>query len=276
MMKVFRNITICALIIINIAVIGLLCFYIYAYNSHVNLERSIKTVVDISLPDVVPISIDNYEITSDGTGISFAKAIGSVAVNIGKYMPDMDGVVDALQSDRDNDLIGSWYFVYDIGYMLADEVGIYADGIRFPVKVILDFSSDGSLLAYVDESSVNDGIDVFVDESMDAVYAFIKSYGISSTEADFLVGITYGGDWGKFIRNNFGDLIQEEISESQRDLKYEVQRDKIYIWKKNRTKDEDNYAVYKISGNTMTITTLPKEFHEMLPEAEAPIELRRY
>ena len=181
--------------------------------------------------------------------------------------------ISKIENTDKQDYVGDWYFDYDIGYLLADEVGVDREGVHFTVRVNVEIDDKGGLYAYADKDSVDDGIEDFVTNNMDAIYAFADMYGISSSQADMAVNFLYGGDWALFIKDNFGELIEEEVGESTMTLNYEADGDRMYLWKDNAQKDEENYTEYSVSGEKMTLTVLSKEFEEMMPGITAPLVL---
>lgn len=245
-MKIFRNL----LIILDILLTVFIGLSVFFYVDREPTARNERVVLDTTplkdsfVGNYNPVDSEEYNI--NGIGYIFDDALEEA------FCPIEDIFMDIQKNYSSDEISGVWYCYYDIGDQLAEEIGFTNKKLYFPVKIVFDFSEDGSLHAYADIDSVNDGIDTFVNNSMDAIYEFVASYGISQTQANILVSLTYGGDWGKFIKDYFGPLIQEEVSESQIWLHYKAVNGKLYLWPVNGNINPNNYCSYEIGANSLT------------------------
>lgn len=160
-------------------------------------------------------------------------------------------MLDVIKEYLEVDMSSSYYATYDLGDMIAAELGLYGYDVYFPAKLVFEFSDD-HLRIYVDADSIESALDAMTadEESMKAVYALAEEYGIKKKEADLLISLTYGGSYTKFILDNYGPEIEEALADFTHDVSCKADSNYIYI---GDAKKGDDYLTYTDSGSYMTL-----------------------
>ena len=143
-------------------------------------------------------------------------------------------------------LVGNWSMEYDLGELIAEELGVKGYLLYFPVKMIVTIDED-SLQMYVQKDSIKPALDALTADpaSMSAIYQVAQNYGINKSTADFLIRMTYGGSYSDFILDNFGDEIDAALAEFSLSTIYYADGTRIYLG--TAQENETHYLSYVCS-----------------------------
>lgn len=159
---------------------------------------------------------------------------------------------EKLKAYTDVENVISYCATYDLGDLIASEMGIYGYDVYFPAVLIVAFE-DSNLSVYVDPESIKPALDAMTadDESMKALYSIVEDYGFSQAGADMLISLTYGGSYSDFIYDYFGTEIDEALSEFTFHTTCFRTVTNIYIGTDGI--NDNNYLTCSIDGDVMTI-----------------------
>lgn len=159
---------------------------------------------------------------------------------------EIEGLITASYANK-------WYATYNLGALIADELGVKGYDVYFPVKLVFDFA-DNKLNMYVQKESIKPAIDSLTqdEKSMEAVYSVAEQFGLSRKQADFIIKITYRGSYSDFIMDYFEKDIDKALADfSYNDTCY-VSRTKIYLG--TSTRNDDHYFIYTENESEMVLS----------------------
>ena len=175
--------------------------------------------------------------------------------------------IEQLMNDGAAD--GVYSTTYDIGNLLAEELGTDAD-IHIQVTMIVEIS-DTTLHIYPDTSELEAAIDSFANEHSDIIYELAENYGIDPDMAKTAIDLMYNGSWSAFIMDNFSSEIDAAMAATDRYIYYEIEADKCYTWEEGASKSPDNAATVEFAKKSITITNLTPELTASFGDQEAII-----
>lgn len=180
-------------------------------------------------------------------------------------------MIDALEAVVDIVIDGDYVVTYNVGDLVAKELGVTNYKVIFPVKMTYSFR-DGHLSISVVKSSIKPALDALTsdNDSMEAIYAVAKSYGINKTAADILIKMTYGGSYSDFIMDYFGGDIDEALKDFSLETIYCVDETAIYLG--TEEPGGDDYFTYAGTDSGLRLEEY-MGFDSMLSLLEYPIEL---
>lgn len=148
-------------------------------------------------------------------------------------------------------LIGTWAYDFNFAEILYgegfDEFSVMEESAI--VSLFFTFREDGTMIAYFDEESLSDSI---YNLTLEYTYATLEAEGINRDDAAEIVQEAYGitiEEYVYMICESEVETIMEEFSISN---DYRVEGNRLY------TNDAEEYEVFTISGDTLTLD-LPGE-----------------
>lgn len=154
-------------------------------------------------------------------------------------------IEELINKQNSIDITGVYKVKYDVGELIANEMGISGYKVECPVTVVLSIDNS-SLSVYVDEDSIHSAIEELTKSSMDAIYAVASDYGIGKKEADIAVLMMYKGSYADFIMDNFGDEISDALNEFSYEMAYIVEGNNIIM-------DDDGILEYSLTDNYLKL-----------------------
>lgn len=184
-------------------------------------------------------------------------------------------------------LVGTWEMKCDVADMMRDELGSDFEDFESSLEmtILIDFNEDGTFKLYVDESSFvesfNSWLDDFIVYGMEILYEmFEEDNGMSREEIDDYIMSYFGVSMEELMREMFAEEMDIDllVSEMQTTGTYETRYDRLYLVEKYDKLDEDEYNIFTISGNKLTLE-LPEgadvEDYEILPDLSYPLTLQK-
>ena len=164
------------------------------------------------------------------------------------------------EDDAAKELIGSWSMECDFAEGMNALVGAEYAGMetQFLVKMIFEFTQEGTYKMYVDKDSFVKSFDGWLDDyvaySVEDMYVEFEEEGLSREEADFIIEEEYGCSISEYlfdatkVQLDLDAMVENMVSEGI----YEVKGEKLHMSDGTEI-DENRYDIYKIEGNTLTL-----------------------
>lgn len=127
-------------------------------------------------------------------------------------------------------LVSRWTTSYNMGSLIASDLGVSGYKLYFPVELVFDFVDD-RLNVYVKKDSIKPAIDDLTqdEESMEAIYSVAEQYGLNKRQADFIIKFTYGGSYSDFITDYFKKDIDQALADFSYSGQCYVTKSRIYL-----------------------------------------------
>lgn len=187
------------------------------------------------------------------------------------------------EDDAIYELIGSWSMECDFAEGMNAAMGEeYADmDTEFVVKVIFEFTQEGTYKMYVDKDSFVASFDGWLNDyvayTVENMYVAFAEEGLSKEDADLIIEEEYGCSISEYLYDvtkaqlDLDAMVEDMVSEGI----YEVKGDKLHM-SDGAEIDENRYDIYKIEGNTLTLD-IPEgaEVQAVFPGVEYPFILTK-
>lgn len=184
-------------------------------------------------------------------------------------------------------LVGTWELKCDMADIMHDELGSDFEDFESSLEmtILIDFNEDGTFKLYVDESSFvesfNGWLDDFIAYGVEVLYEmFEEDNGMSREEVDGYIMDSFGMSMEELMREMFASELDVDllVSEMKTTGTYETRYDRLYLIEKYDVLDEDEYNIFSVSGNKLTLE-LPEgadeEDYEILPELSYPLTFQK-
>ena len=179
-------------------------------------------------------------------------------------------------------LDGSWSMECDFSEGIAagmDEK--YADmETTFMVKVIFEFTQDGTYKMYIDRDSFAESFNVWLDDfttyGTGLMYTEFEEKGLTKEEAELIFEEEYGCGIAEYLRDtaegqlDLDALMNEMISEGF----YETEDNRLYL-SSGGTADRNQYVIFTVEENTLTFNLPEGAEKNVLPGIEYPFVLTK-
>ena len=157
-----------------------------------------------------------------------------------------------LQEKQAAKIEGTWSTEYNLGGLIAEELGVYDYSLCFPVELVFSFC-EGTMGIYVSKDSIRPALDALTADpnSMEAIYRVAENYGIKKATADLLIKLTYGGSYSDFIMDYFGKEIDDALKEFSLSTAYYSDGTRIFVG--TECENEDHYISITVSEKSMAL-----------------------
>lgn len=147
---------------------------------------------------------------------------------------------------------GNWSVKYDLGELIAQEMGLQGEKLYFPAMLVLE-CTDREVKMYVRKESIRMALDAMLadEKTMDLIYEVAADYGIKKGEADLLVKLMYGGSYTRFILDRFETQIDQALERCTYESVYHLDPYKLYVGTEG--KNENHYYFYKQEGTKLIL-----------------------
>ena len=187
------------------------------------------------------------------------------------------------EDDAANALIGSWSMECDFAEGMNAAMGEEYAGMEttFVVKVVFEFTQEGTYTMYVDKDSFVKSFDGWLNDyvayTVEDMYAAFAEEGLSKEDADLIIEQEYGCSISEYLYDatkaqvDLDAMVEDMVSEGI----YEVKGEKLHMSDGDLI-DENRYDIYKIEGNTLTLD-IPEgvEAQSIFPGVEYPFILTK-
>ena len=178
-------------------------------------------------------------------------------------------------------IVGAWTCEMELGDFMAtlmgDTAGEYFDGLEFAIFLNMEFTEDGEVEMNVDEDTFEEAVEDLKDDLRDGMMKMLEDAAeMNNTTLDELVASVGYNTADEYIDATLDAMTAEDLLESFGDVNqsgtYEIDGDKLYIIADGEDKDEDDYAVFTVDEDTLTLD-MPAEEKEDAEGMEALLDI---
>lgn len=178
-------------------------------------------------------------------------------------------------------IVGAWTCEMELGDFMAtlmgDTAGEYFDGLEFAIFLNMEFTEDGECEMNIDEDTFEEAVEDLKVDLRDGMLKMLEDAAeMNSTTLDELVASAGFDTADEYLDAVLGELTAEDLLESFGDVNksgtYEIDGDKLYIIADGEDKDEDDYSVFTVDEDTLTLD-MPAEEKEDAEGMEALLDL---
>lgn len=180
-------------------------------------------------------------------------------------------------------LIGSWSMECDLAEGMNALVGTEDAGTKteFTVKVVFEFTQEGTYKMYIDRDSFVESFDGWLDNyvtyTAEDMYMEFQGEGLTKEDVDLIIEEEYGCSMTEYLQQTAEEqldldaMVEDMVSEGI----YEVRGEKLHM-SDGTVIDENRYDIYTIEGNTLTLD-MPEgiEASAVFPGVEYPFVLTK-
>ena len=178
-------------------------------------------------------------------------------------------------------IVGAWTCELELGDFMAtlmgDTAGEYFDGLEFAIFLNMEFTEDGECEMNIDEDTFEEAVEDLKDDLRDGMMKMLEDAAEMNniTLDEFVASVGYNTA-DEYIDATLDAMTAEDLLESFGDANqsgtYEIDGDKLYIIADGEDKDEDDYAVFTVDEDTLTLD-MPAEEKEDAEGMEAFLDL---
>lgn len=182
----------------------------------------------------------------------------------------------------EKDIVGTWKIEYDMGEVMAAEMGEdFADfDSSLEMTLLFDFTEDGEYKMYVDEETFEENFNAWLADfcaySVDMMYEMYAEMDMSKEDVDALMEDEFGMSLEDYLLTSMEAEMDVEalMADMIVEGEYKVKGDKLFLSEDGEF-DDDSYDVCSISGDTLKMETPDGDDEEILPGLGYPLEFER-
>lgn len=157
------------------------------------------------------------------------------------------------------ELYGTWAATFDLSEAMETQLGEEFEGFHeeFDITLMMDFNEDGTYKMYIDEASLTDTLDVYIESlaafSSELLYEELKASGHTRKEVDSAFSREYGMGVKEYMIKEFKSTMRVEdlMNNIETTGVYDVKGNKLYM--DETAISSYQYDLFTIEGDVLTI-----------------------